>query len=753
MFSRLNKISQAWRRLSGRERLPFLMDALLKGAGQVFFCPHPFSGAILLAVLFLFSFTVGVAALLGLCCATATAWLLGRSPSSIRLGLYGFNGLIAGWYWGSFWPAYPHFWGVVAGSAAASSLLMIFFARWSGRYGLPALSFPSLIVLWAAVLLLYSLEELPFSPAARPVFSSAGEWPPALDDFRSTALGMFLICLAVLVYSRIASGMLLLGLGLGLSLAVFLGGPGGLYWLGLYAFTTAPLAMACGGIFFRWGWGAFLCGAFSAGLGALLWLLLSAFLAPLGLYPLIAPLNLVLWLFLWRPVASLLRRKWGLLPVPLSWVSRPEDTRIASPVLLPAGLNGSGLRSAGEILRSSSRIVVLAGAGLSTESGIPDYRSPGSAWLNFDSSDFVYDRFLKDETVRLKMWQASMAFYQNIRSAAPNAGHTALCELERRGRLLGIITQNVDGLHHKAGNSPEKILEIHGCENWVVCLDCRARYAREEPGPWAQPGTEAPLCPRCRGRLKPESILFGEPIPAERLKQALSWIGQSDLLLVIGSSLTVHPAASFPARAKEAGARLMILNLAPTPADPWADVCLRGAAGPIMVRMLREETGGNLAIRSLRAGDYLKILEGIDAWYGDKVSYLLHPLYAEHFSTTSFVAEIEGRMTGFLLGFISQDQPEVGYIHVVATDPACRFQGIGRALYQRFFTAAIQRGCLRAMAISVPYNQGSISFHRRLGFSLRQEGGVFENGLPVMKNYAGPGIDCLILERSLADPL
>ncbi|MBI4495958.1 MAG: GNAT family N-acetyltransferase [Deltaproteobacteria bacterium] len=151
--------------------------------------------------------------------------------------------------------------------------------------------------------------------------------------------------------------------------------------------------------------------------------------------------------------------------------------------------------------------------------------------------------------------------------------------------------------------------------------------------------------------------------------------------------------------------------------------------------------------------DYLTICRVVDSWFGDPVSYLVHPVYREHFSGTSFVAREGGGMAGFLLGFVSQDRPEVAYAHLVCTDPARRRRGIGRSLYRRFFQAAIQRGCLQVTAITVPLNQTSISFHRSLGFMLRTEGAVREGDYPVMKDFAGPGIDCVVLERSLAEPL
>lgn len=756
----LKKLREQWNKISAKRRWPFAVDSLLKGSGQVFFSTSPLSGLVMMAALFIFSWEVGLSALLGLICATTTAWLLGQSPYLLRLGLYGFNGLLVGWLWGYLWPVHSPLFFFLPLPSAFSTLLMVAISRWGEKYGLPALSFPFVIVVWVSLLLLYHFQALPFYPAIRPSLYDhsflPADWELPLQYLKLVLRGIILIWIGVLIYSRIAALMFLLGLGLGLAFSLLLGGPNGAYWLGLYAFTTTPLALACGGFFFRWGRGAIYATLMAIVMGTFLWWGLSFLLSPLGLYPLTASFNITMWILLLPGLLSRLLRRLGIVPVPLPLVSRPEDRRsIPEPMTAELEEKRRQIEAASKIIRSSASMVALVGAGISTESGVPDYRSPGGYWAEYDPADFQFERFREDEGARLRYWQASSRFYEMIRLAKPNAGHLALAEFERQGHLLGIITQNVDGLHHQAGNSPGKILEIHGTEHVISCLECQARFVRWEPGPWNFVNAEAPRCPNCRGFLKPDSVLFGQPILPEKLKQAISWIAQADLLLIIGSSLSVQPVASFPERAKEMGARVIIINLSPTEGDGLADVTIRGPAGPTLSKIVRQLRGskGQVSIHPLSRPDYLKVCQVADAWYGDSVSYLLHPIYAEHFSETSFVAKIEGRLVGFLLGFISQDRPEVAYAHMIATDPEVRRQGIGRNLYQRFFEAAIERGCLMAMAITVPYNQDSISFHSRLGFTLREEGATWENGYPVIKDYAGPGIDCLVFERSLADPL
>jgi len=715
----------------------------------------------MMAAIFTLSWQAGISSFAGLICSTAVAWLLGQRPHLIRLGLYGFNGSMIGWLWGYIWPENPLLILFIPILSGLSTLLMIKISQWGGKYGLPALSFPFLIISWVSLLMLYLFKGLSFHPTATPSLypsfsTSPGlEWEAPLQYLNIIVVGMALIWISILLYSRISAWMFLFGLGLGLGISLLLGGPNGLYWIGLYAFTTTPLSVACGGLFFRWTLRSIFCVLIAIALASIFWWVLSFWLSPLGLYPLTAPFNITMWFLLLPVTRSILLERLKISPVPLLRVSRPEDRRI---IFYPEAKElqeiWKKIEAASEIIRSSSRIIALAGAGISTESGIPDYRSPDSYWAKFDPADFQFDRFLTDEGARQRYWQASSRFYEIVRSAQPNAGHMALVELERQGLLLGIITQNVDGLHHKAGNSSDKILEIHGTEHVVSCLDCHAKFARWEAGPWTSIGVEAPHCPYCHGLLKPDSILFGQQIPHAKLEQAISWIARADLLLVIGSSLSVSPVASFPARAKEMGARVIIINLSRTEDDKLADLEIHGPAGFILTGIIhhlkREKM--KLNIRHLSRSDYMKICQVADSWFGDSVSHLLHPIYVEHFAGTSFVAERDGELVGFILGFISQDRPEVAYVHMIATDSGFRFQGIGQNLYNRFFEEAIERGCLRVMAITVPYNHGSISFHIRLGFSIQEKSATWENGIPVMKDYAGPGVDCLVLERSLADP-
>lgn len=238
-------------------------------------------------------------------------------------------------------------------------------------------------------------------------------------------------------------------------------------------------------------------------------------------------------------------------------------------------------------IRASRKVVVFTGAGVSTESGIPDFRSPGGVWQKYNPEDFYYQKFLTQEEAREKYWQMSKEFFPPVRQAQPNAAHRAVTELEKMGKLDCVITQNVDSLHQRAGTSPEKVIELHGTAISVSCLSCRKKYPREEIQAWLMEGVRVPRCKDCQGILKPDTVAFGQPMPPRETAEAFDRARACDLFIVIGSSLVVQPAASVPWEAKERGAKLVIVNRDPTPLDSMADAILRGSAGQIMEQILQ----------------------------------------------------------------------------------------------------------------------------------------------------------------------
>jgi NAD-dependent deacetylase len=241
---------------------------------------------------------------------------------------------------------------------------------------------------------------------------------------------------------------------------------------------------------------------------------------------------------------------------------------------------------------SSKRVVVFSGAGLSTESGIPDFRSPGGVWDRYNPEDFYFQNFISSENSREKYWQMATEMYEPMKKAQPNLAHLAIAEMERLGKLDCVITQNIDPLHFKAGNSEEKVIQLHGTAMYVTCLSCRKKYGRDEIQERILRGVKTPRCDDCNGLLKPATISFGQSMPERETEEAHHRSSICDLFIVIGSSLVVQPAASMPLVAKQNGARLVIVNRDSTPCDNMADMVIHGQAGPIMASVLEKVKKG-----------------------------------------------------------------------------------------------------------------------------------------------------------------
>ncbi|HPW34980.1 MAG TPA: NAD-dependent protein deacylase [Syntrophorhabdus sp.] len=239
-----------------------------------------------------------------------------------------------------------------------------------------------------------------------------------------------------------------------------------------------------------------------------------------------------------------------------------------------------------ELIVNAKRIVVFVGAGLSTESGIPDFRSPGGVWDKYDPEDFYFQNFVSSEASREKYWQMATEMYDSMKDAMPNQAHLAVAELEKLGKLDCLITQNIDGLHFKAGNTPDKVLELHGTAMYVTCLNCNKRYDREEVQLRIAKGEKAPRCDECTGPLKPATISFGQSMPEQETREAYERSGTCDLFIVIGSSLVVQPAAYMPVVARKSGAKLVIINRDETSCDDIADIVVKAQAGPTMASVL-----------------------------------------------------------------------------------------------------------------------------------------------------------------------
>jgi NAD-dependent deacetylase len=233
-------------------------------------------------------------------------------------------------------------------------------------------------------------------------------------------------------------------------------------------------------------------------------------------------------------------------------------------------------------LRDARSVVALTGAGMSTESGIPDFRGPQGLWTRDPKAEKLSNlhHYMNDPEVRVASWQARLV--HPAWTAEPNAGHLALAELERRGRLDTLVTQNIDGLHQKAGSSPERVVEIHGTVREVVCMVCDERAPMERALERVRAGEADPPCRSCGGILKSATISFGQSLAPDDLRRAEKAARGCDLFLALGTTLTVYPVAYLPEMALEAGARLVIANAQPTPFDDQAVAVLRGNLGEVL---------------------------------------------------------------------------------------------------------------------------------------------------------------------------
>jgi len=252
------------------------------------------------------------------------------------------------------------------------------------------------------------------------------------------------------------------------------------------------------------------------------------------------------------------------------------------------------LTEAARLVAKARRIVVFTGAGVSTESGIPDFRSPGGIWSRYEPEVFTYQYFMDSPRARRNVWQMLKETFFSFQPQ-PNAAHRAIAELDRRGSLYGIITQNIDGLHQASGIKGEKIFELHGSLRRARCLSCSRHYEIEQIKQRLLCGEEIPECDACGGILKPDIVFFGEILPMNVLEEAFARARSCDLFLVVGSSLVVYPAANIPRYALNAGAGLIIVNMSPTYLDSEADVVIRGRAGEVLNRLVKLAYGDKLS--------------------------------------------------------------------------------------------------------------------------------------------------------------
>jgi NAD-dependent deacetylase len=237
-----------------------------------------------------------------------------------------------------------------------------------------------------------------------------------------------------------------------------------------------------------------------------------------------------------------------------------------------------------KLIKQARRVVVFTGAGISTESGIPDFRSPGGFWSK--NRVIYFNEFVRSREARVEAWTRLFEGRPSLRAATPNAGHRAVAKLVEQGKVTDVITQNIDGLHQAAGVPAEKVIEVHGNATFAKCLECGLRHEFDEIEPAFKATGEPPVCRSCKGIVKSATISFGQPMPEDEMERATDAALESDLFLAIGSSLVVRPAAGLPIVAKENGATLVILNRDPTELDGIADLVLNAEIGPTLSRVV-----------------------------------------------------------------------------------------------------------------------------------------------------------------------
>ena len=237
-----------------------------------------------------------------------------------------------------------------------------------------------------------------------------------------------------------------------------------------------------------------------------------------------------------------------------------------------------------DLISGARRIVAFTGAGISTESGIPDFRSPGGIWTKYQP--IYFDDFVSSEEMRREAWRRKFATDETMQKAEPNAGHRALAKLVAQGKMTAIITQNIDGLHQRSGVPDSKVIELHGNATYATCLDCGQRYELEPIRKAFLGKGTLPVCEKCEGIVKTATISFGQAMPEIPMLRAQEETLACDLFIVLGSSLVVYPAAGFPRVAKKNGAGLVIINRDPTDQDDDADLVVHAEIGPTLSRVM-----------------------------------------------------------------------------------------------------------------------------------------------------------------------
>ncbi len=248
---------------------------------------------------------------------------------------------------------------------------------------------------------------------------------------------------------------------------------------------------------------------------------------------------------------------------------------------------------AARVLRPAEQILVFSGAGLSTESGIPDFRGPDGLWTKVDPDDFTIDRYRERRDLRIRGWQMHLngELWGARSTVKPNRGHMAIARLRDKGRLAGVVTQNVDGLHHESGLEDDFVAELHGNVRNSHCLSCESRWPTETVLGWVESGDQDPHCPVCVGMVKTDTVLFGEMLPENEVRQASVFLAICDAVLVVGSTVSVWPAADVVMRATQQMKPIVVINQGETDVDHIAAVKIDAGIGEVLPGLVERILG------------------------------------------------------------------------------------------------------------------------------------------------------------------
>lgn len=600
----------SWQAVLKRHRFWPILMMILRSYGQLLFSASPMTGFLIIAGFGLISVKTLILSGIGSILSSTVACLRNPDRTLIHEGFFGFNGVLLGifwsWYFTTSIPSCILFLTAALLVYPVQAALMDWLSM--GRFNLPVMSLPAVtifLVMWVAI---YGISHhLYIIPPHELYVEAASLSPPAIDLFPAQSHGLLglvkktslhvwaLILAGIFIHSRMSGFAALMGVWIGMLLIWF--HPGHYPWSVpiFIGFNMLPVAVGLWGNFLIGTGGGLVLTTVALVFCWILWAVLSNIFHVLNFPVLTLPFNITT-LFTLVAAKTILYDKWSIIPVRLLHITTPEKMLAAirrkngtdNLIWKKPLKNEEKIRMAhfyGMLVKSRG-VSMLCGAGTSTESGIPDFRGKGSDfWRKYHPEDFFLENFLSSEAVRAKYWAMDEDFYSIVKTAQPGDTHRFVKQLDAKGKLTCIVTQNVDGLFQKAGLSGDKLIEIHGTITTATCLACGTPHNRNELSRPIKTGSRIPVCRKCNGTLKPDMVFMGETVSETKLNRALFQILSSDLLLVVGTTLTVEPVSSLSRMAKHKGVRVVIINLSPTPLDSEADMVFREPAGLFFKRL------------------------------------------------------------------------------------------------------------------------------------------------------------------------